>query len=152
MKIKIESLFKESLQTKANQDIKDLNKSIVAQKGKMNLRQLLNHYVVIKRDNKFMPYFKILIMLLSLISSISYSFFAVFRKDVDFNTYEEYQAQNRFNIYYFSQEQVLFNNDVQTWCEMFFLLVLFIRCISEVQDPIKDVSIKDLKQIFMFYV
>lgn len=77
-------------------------------------------------------------MIISIASSIFYSFFAAFRADTEFDSYEEYQEAisngSIPNCHVFSKDEIKVYTRIYIIVEIFFFLEMFLGFITSYYD------------------
>jgi len=94
-------------------------------------------------------------MMLAILSSCLYGWFAVFRMDLDYSTNLEYLnalSMNYKEYYYFSQEDISFYNTLEFWVELIFLVVMLMNSITEYKNIQKNIYVRDIKLIIKRYI
>ena len=94
-------------------------------------------------------------MVLALYSSCLYGYFAVFRMDLGYGSYEEYL--NSLNLdfhqyYFFSKDQIKTYNRMELVFELIFLFVMLLNAITDYQQQSNGVTVRDFKKVLLRYI
>ena len=116
--------------------------------------QLVEAFIVISPEVYFFYIWKIAVMIICIGSSILYSYFAAFRRDVDYAgkiAYYEYNDPYESNIHFFTEGEIDNFNLIETCIESFFIVVMVTEFLTAYIDGDNHL-IKDLKKIYKRYL
>jgi len=94
-------------------------------------------------------------MLLAILSSCLYGWFAVFRMDKDYNSHLDYLNSLSLNFkeyYFFTEEDISFYNNLELWVECIFFVVMLMNSMTEYKNPQKNIYVRDIKQVIKRYI
>ena len=132
-----------------NAHIKKHNKS-----ENFSIWKEVERIIVIHPDTAHYQYWRMFIMLLQMLSSILYSFYAAFRHDLNYPSYEDYYAVEFFTFnrnHYFHKEQIDTFSTLTLVIELIFLFEMFLSSITSYID-VYDKRVTDLSKIRKNYL
>jgi len=110
-----------------------------------------DHLVIDIRHSWYYQVWQIATMIVAIYSSCMYAYFACFRKDVDYQTYEEYSAtvlaQDQHRMFYFTLEKLSLYNKLNISFEAVFLCETLLNFFLKPQTFEDEHTVHSLKKI-----
>lgn len=119
---------------------------------KIGFWKSIENNIVIDPDTVKYHYWRMFIMALQMLSSFAYSFFAAFRRDLNFNSYDEYASHEQFTNknHQFSKGTIEAFNTFTLVVELIFLVEIVCSSITSYTDE-HERKITDLSKIRKMY-
>ena len=114
----------------------------------------MKRFIIIMPGDPFHHTWKILTLIITLMSSIMYGFFAAMRKDVEYQSYDEYAANLLTNLapcFDISEETIQNLNVAQVIFESFYLVDICLGFITSYKNE-SNIDVEDLNLTWVHYL